>query len=150
MTGSTLADAPLLSLRRKARVVALQVLYEADGARHDPRRVLETRQREGPLSPSADAFAERLVEGVLRNQQEIDDKIATYAPSWPITQMAMVDKNLLRIAIYEILMGRETPAKVAINEAVELGKVYGSDSSPKFVNGVLGSVVESAGLARDN
>ena len=102
------------------------------------------------MSPSADAFAERLVEGVLRNQQEIDDKIATYAPSWPITQMAMVDKNLLRIAIYEILMGRETPAKVAINEAVELGKVYGSDSSPKFVNGVLGSVVESAGLARDN
>jgi N utilization substance protein B len=146
----SLAEAPVVSHRRKARVVAMQVLYESDGARHDPKRVLETRERLDPPHPSARDYARGLLQGVLDNLAIIDEKIARYAPSWPIEQMAMVDKNILRIAIYEVLISPTTPPKVAINEAVELGKVFGSDSSPKFVNGVLGSLMDDAGPDSDH
>ena len=95
------------------------------------------------MTPSARVFAHNLVEGVLNNQTEIDTIISDFAPSWPITQMAIVDRNILRMAIYEMILGGDTPPKVAINEAVELAKVFGSDSSPRFVNGVLGSVMET-------
>lgn len=89
-------------------------------------------------------FAKDLVHGVLANREEIDKIVSGFAPSWPIDQMAIVDKNILRIAVSEILMGKTTPPKVAVNEAVELAKTFGSDSSSKFVNGVLGSVMEMA------
>ncbi len=130
--------------RRKARAVALQVLYEIDGASHPEDQVLETRLASERVSESAEGFVRTLVRGVLENQDFIDDKIAGFAPAWPISQMALVDRNLLRIAIFEMVMMRgETPPKVAINEAVELAKVFGSDSSPRLVNGVLGSVMET-------
>ena len=122
--------------------MALQVLYEIDGARHDPHRALEQRLRDHSLSPAAEDFARKIIGGVLENRERIDTIISTYAPAWPIGQMAVVDRNILRVAIYEIVVGQGTPPKVAINEAVEMGKVFGSDSSPKFVNGVLGSVME--------
>lgn len=139
-----MVDTRLSTTRRKTRSIALQALYEADSVRHDPMAVLERRVEEESLSPSAEAFAHDLIRGVLQNQQEIDKLIATFAPSWPISQMAVVDRNILRIAIYEMMQGGETPPKVAINEAVELAKVFGSDSSFKFVNGVLGSLLETA------
>ena len=129
--------------RRKARAIALQVLYEIDGARHDRHRALERRLQEGAPSPSIVAFAGLIIDGVIESREEIDSIISTYAPTWPISQMAVVDRNLLRVAIFEMVVGHETPPKVAINEAVELGKVFGSDSSPKFVNGVLGSIMDS-------
>jgi len=132
--------------RRKARIAALQILYEVDGARHDPVLALENRLQEAPLSPTAEAFARKLIDGVLENRAEIDKIISTHAPAWPIIQMAMMDRSILRVALFEILMGGETPPKVAINEAVELGKLFGADSSPRFVNGVLGSVMKSAEL----
>ena len=128
--------------RRKARIAALQVLYELDGAKHDPVRALENRQIEASLSPAAEAYARKLIDGVLQSRTEIDRLISTYAPAWPISQMAMLDRNILRVAIFEILIGRDAPPRVAINEAVELGKVFGADSSPRFVNGVLGSLME--------
>jgi N utilization substance protein B len=137
-------------LRRKARVVALQVLYETDCASRDPVRALENGLQERPITPATEAFARSLIDGVLENRAEIDTKISAYAPSWPISQMAAVDRNILRVAIFEILFGGETPPKVAINEAVELGKVFGSDSSSRFVNGVLGAVMEAAGLESDS
>ena len=93
---------------------------------------------------SAEMFAHSIIDGVLDNREEIDKIIATYAVSWPIDQMAIVDRSILRMAIFEMVVGGETPPKVAINEAVELAKFFGSDSSPRFVNGVLGSVLESA------
>ena len=131
-------------------MVALQVLYEGDGARHDPMLAFENRRRDDELPASIQTYAGKLIEGVLDNRERIDTIISTYAPTWPINQMAIVDRNILRVAIFEIMMGEETPPKVAINEAVELGKVFGSDSSPKFVNGVLGSVMESAADKRDS
>jgi N utilization substance protein B len=83
------------------------------------------------------------VEGIVEQKAEIDNIIATHAPAWPIMQMAMVDRNLLRVAIYEMTVEDETPPKAAINEAVELAKIYGSNSSSRFVNGVLGSVMDA-------
>ena len=141
--------------RRKARVIAVQALYEVDGSGHEVGSVLETRIEEAGATPEADVFTRKLVCGVLANRREIDKIISTHAPNWPIEQMAMVDRNILRVAIYEILMADETPPKVAINEAVELGKIYGADRSPMFVNGVLGALMhqkeqyEPSGAASD-
>ena len=118
-----------------------------DSVRHDPTVVLERMVEEGHLSPSAEAFAHTLIKEMLDNRKEIDNIITRFAPSWPINQMATVDRNILRMAIYEMMLSGETPPRVAINEAVELAKAFGSDSSPKFVNGVLGSVMESAKLS---
>ena len=111
---------------------------------HDPSVVLDRRLSEESFQPSAEAFSRNLVVGVLANRDKFDETIARFAPSWPIIQMAVVDRNILRMAIYEMTVGGETPPKVAINEAVELAKVFGSESSPKFVNGVLGSVMKTA------
>jgi len=139
-----MVDSRALSTRRKTRAAALQALFEADAVRHDPKQTLDRRIEEHSLSPSAEVFAHQLVDGVLENKAEIDKINSTFAPSWPIDQMAIVDKNILRVAIYEMVLGGEAPPKVAINEAVELAKSFGSENSPKFVNGVLGSVMATA------
>ena len=127
--------------RRRARVLALQALYESDGAGHDPEKAVSKRLQDHSQPHAVEAFARKVVRGVLENLEEIDSIIERHAPAWPIRQMAAVDRNLLRVAIYELAIDEGTPSKVAINEAVEIGKVFGSDSSPKFVNGVLGSVL---------
>ena len=123
MNTAATADVRSHKDRRKARVAALQVLYEIDGARHDPGRVFESRSNESGLSRPSEEYARRLVEGFLENREEIDSTISTYAPTWPIRQIAMVDRNLLRLAVFEIVKDAETPPKVAINEAVEMGKI---------------------------
>ena len=119
------------------------MLYELDGARHKPERVLRERLQQGDTPDPVAKYARRLVEGIVEQKAEIDNIIATHAPAWPIMQMAMVDRNLLRVAIYEMTVEDETPPKAAINEAVELAKIYGSNSSSRFVNGVLGSVMDA-------
>ena len=133
--------------RRRTRAIALQVLYEIDSVAHDSANILDSRIEDMSLSPSAEGFARSLVEGILANLQSIDTTITEFAPSWPLSQMAIVDRNILRMAIYELLVSKETPHKVVINEAVELAKVFGTESSPKFVNGVLGSVMEESAKA---
>jgi N utilization substance protein B len=129
------------SSRRETRIAALQILCEVDTVRHDPSEVVERRVADDSFSPSSEFFLRQLSSGVLEKREEIDKIISEFAPSWPMGQMATVDRNLLRMAIYEMVMSDETPPKVAINEAVEMAKVFGSDSSPRFVNGVLGSVM---------
>jgi len=126
--------------RRRARGVAIQALYEVDCAGHPAEMVLETRLQDTPLAPAVAQFASKLVHGVLANQEKMDLLIGRYAPEWPVDQMAIVDRNVLRIAIFELVIDGDTPVKVAINEAVELAKIYGSDSSARFVNGVLGTL----------
>jgi N utilization substance protein B len=130
-----------MKVRHRARVVSLQALYEVDCAGHNPAAVLEQRLEEAELPEPGAAFARELVEGVSAHRDELDELIERYAPEWPVEQIAIVDRNVLRISIYEIMMSQETPTKVAINEAVELAKQFGSDSSGRFVNGVLGSLV---------
>jgi N utilization substance protein B len=126
--------------RRKARVAALQALYESDLSQHDPLPTLERLTEEESLTEQQAAFARELVVGVMEHRDSIDDVIRQAAPQWPVEQLSAVDRNILRLAIREILMNNGAPIRAAINEAVELAKSFGSDNSAKFVNGVLGSV----------
>jgi len=126
--------------RRKARIVALQILYEVDAIRRDVAAVLVRGLEEAELSAENKAFVSGLVHGVIRNKEKIDRTIREYAPAWPIEQIAIIDRNILRLAIFEILFDNGVSVKIAINEAVELAKKFGSNNSPRFVNGVLGSV----------
>jgi len=131
-----------VKIRHQARIVALQALYEIDCAQHAPAIVLERRLADTQLPKSAADFSRRLVNGVIEHQPVLDTFIHRHAPEWPLEQMAYIDRNVLRIAIFEFAVDGRTPVKVAINEAVELAKSFGSDSSPRFVNGVLGALVD--------
>jgi N utilization substance protein B len=126
--------------RRKARTIALQALYEIDSVGRDASVVVERLLEDGDLLEDNNIYVREVVEGVVRNRDKIDAGIRKFAPAWPLEQIALVDRNILRLAIFEILYDNKVPVKVAISEAVELAKVFGSDSSAKFVNGVLGSV----------
>jgi len=135
----------MTGLRRKARIIAIQALYELDYSAHKPKEVLARLIEEKALPDEAADFARSLVNGILRNKRDIDDVIRKFAPAFPINQIASIDRNILRLAIFEILFDNRVPVKAAINEAIELGKSFGSDSSQKFINGVLGSVVTDCG-----
>jgi len=126
--------------RRKARIIALKTLYELDSVGHGPGETLSRLLEEKPAPGDVVAFAQELVSGVLDHREEIDEVIRQKAPAWPLEQVAVVDRNILRLAIYEILIDNRVPVRAAINEAVELAKSFGGESSPKFVNGVLGSI----------
>lgn len=130
-----------MKIRHRARIAALEALFEIDCAGHNPTLVIERRIEEADLPESGATFAQELVLGVHAHREQIDALIGRYAPEWPVDQIAIIDRNVLRISIYELLMRQDTPTKVAINEAVELAKQFGSDSSGRFVNGVLGSLV---------
>jgi len=127
--------------RTRARGIALQALYEIDITGHPPGQVLEERLLDNALEESLENFTSQIVLGVLPIVHQLDTIIARHAPEWPLDQVAAIDRNILRIALWEIAVSKQTPIKVAINEAVELGKVFGSESTSRFVNGVLGSLV---------
>lgn len=133
-----------MKTRRRARRVTLETLYEYDLAEHPVGEVLQRRLQDNPMENAGVEFASQLVTGVIAYLPEIDKLIARYAPEWPLDQMAVIDRNILRVAIYEFLVLGETPVKVAINEAVELAKLYASDSAPRFINGVLGSLADQS------
>ena len=128
-----------VSTRRDTRILSLQILCEVDTVNHDVEIVLSQIRHNNEMSSKDDQFVCKLVNNVLENLQQLDNMIITYAPSWPINQMPVVDRNLLRMAIGEIEWVNSTPNKVVVNEAVEIAKIFGSDRSPSFVNGVLGS-----------
>lgn len=147
-----------VAMRRRARVAAFEALYEYDASGHDPEAALRRRLESAAASnePEGDDrasggtiavdtdYAYRLVRGVERNLPAIDRALAAAATAWPLEQMAKVDKAILRLAIYEILFDNGVPVRAAINEAVELAKLYGGESSPRFVNGVLGAIAAQA------
>ena len=125
--------------RRQARILAFKVVYEVDVAHHPPGEVLDRLLRADAADPKVEAYARELIGGVLRHRKELDETIQEHAPAWPLRQMAAVDRTILRLGLYESRYGRGmVPVKVAINEAIELAKLYGGESSPRFVNGVLG------------
>jgi transcription antitermination protein NusB len=126
--------------RHQARELVLQALYEMDVAGHESQQSLDRLIEEEGLPGPAAIFARVLLQGILDHRREIDAVIQKTAPLWPAEQLAPVDRNILRLAIREFLVDNLTPVRAAINEAVELAKAYGSDNSPRFVNGVLGSV----------
>lgn len=129
-----------MKARRRARAVALQALYEIDCAGHPAEEVTQQRLEDTPLPEDLSSFVQAVVQGVLAATPTLDALIQRYAPEWPLDQMAVIDRNILRMAIWEFAADRQTPIKVAINEAVELAKLYGSDSAARFVNGVLGAL----------
>jgi len=128
--------------RTRARSLALQVLYEVDIANHPPADIYKLRLEETPLSNELSDFARQIIFGVLPLRSSLDHIIAKYAPEWPLDQIAAIDRNILRMALWEFAVYHDTPVKVAINEAVELAKQFGSDSAPRFVNGVLGALAD--------
>ncbi len=131
--------------RRRARSLAFQTLYEVDMSGHRPADVLQRLAGELHIDFSVVASARDLVAGVGRHLADIDHRIARFAPAWPLSQMSAVDRTVLRLGIFEVIHNSTTiPVGVAINEAVELAKLYGSDNSARFVNGVLGRVASEA------
>ena len=129
--------------RTRARSLALQALFEIDLVNHPMGTVLKHRLEAASLEDRLVMFVQNIVQGVWPIHKELDQFIAEHAPEWPLDQVATIDRNILRIALWEFAVSGETPIKVAINEAVELAKTYGADSSPRFVNGVLGSLAEN-------
>ncbi len=126
--------------RTRARGTALQILYEIDLVGHQLGTTLKFRLDDANVEERLAEFVTQLVRGVWPMRTTLDEFIAAHAPEWPLDQVAIIDRNILRIALWEFAVSDETPIKVAINEAVELAKTYGSESSPRFVNGVLGSL----------
>jgi N utilization substance protein B len=134
--------------RTKARSIALQVLFEIDLVDHPLGIALKYRLEDSNLDERLSEFVRKIVQGVWPMCQQLDEFIADHAPEWPLDQVATIDRNILRIALWEFAVNGDTPIKVAINEAVEIAKTYGSDSSPRFVNGVLGSLASSENEVR--
>jgi len=126
--------------RTRARGIALQALYELDITNHPVGTVLQERASDSDLDDELNDFFRSIVLGVLPIRAELDHFIAAHAPEWPLDQVAVIDRNILRMALWEFALAEDIPLKVAINEAVELAKTYGSDSAPRFVNGVLGAL----------
>lgn len=126
--------------RRKARKTALQVLYESDCVGHAVAPILQRLDEEQSLSQENAAFVKELAAGVVDHIDQIDKFIERFAPSFPVSQISIIDRTILRIAIYEIVFHKKVSVQIAINEAVELAKMFGSSNSPRFINGVLGSV----------
>ncbi|MSP78756.1 MAG: transcription antitermination factor NusB [Dehalococcoidia bacterium] len=133
-----------LSPRRQARAIAVGVLYELDLVQHSATNALAWSVAPTQAPEETLQFARDLVDGVLAHTDALDKQIQQLAPAWPVAQLSPIDRNLLRLAIYEVTLASGTPPKAAINEAVELAKLYGSESSPRFINGVLGSIMDKA------
>jgi transcription antitermination protein NusB len=130
----------LVSEKHQARTLALQILFEVDLTGHVLNDVLRRYSEDLALPQPVRRYVERLVLGVDADRETIDSHIADAAPSFPVNQLPAVDRNILRVAIYELLAERDIPYKAVINEAIELAKLFGGDKSSRFVNGVLGTI----------
>lgn len=128
------------SQRHQARVLAMQMMFEADFSQRPPDEILARRVSEEEISAPVTEYGSYLLRGAWAHREEYDRMIARAAPSWPLEQMARVDHNILRLAMYEMLHSDQVPIRAAINEAVELAKEFGSDASRRFINGVLGTI----------
>jgi N utilization substance protein B len=135
----------IIQQRRHARRLAVQALFEIDSVGHLPGVVIDERLAADEPGEVAAHYLRWLVSGVVQHLPALNDLITKYAPEWPVDQLAIIDRNILRLALFEIGAAEaDAPPKVVINEAVELAKIFGSDSSPRFVNGVLGSALDEA------
>ncbi|MBU3645482.1 MAG: transcription antitermination factor NusB [Candidatus Nanopelagicaceae bacterium] len=129
-----------MSARSKARKAALDLLYEGDIRKTSPISILN--QRSGDLEFVIRDFTKELVQGVDENRRKIDELITTYSQGWDMDRMPVIDRNILRLAIYEILWSKDVPPAVAIDEAIELAQTLSTDDSSKYINGVLSKIIE--------
>jgi N utilization substance protein B len=139
----TIEHEPPSTERSMARRVALQALYEVDSAGHDVGEVLTNLLNHSAENRKVKGYLTRLATGIDRNKVQLDAVLQKYAPEWPIGQVAVIDRNILRIALYEMAVDIRTPVGVAIDEAIELAKLFGADNTPRFINGVLGSIADN-------
>ena len=128
--------------RRQSRILVLKALFENDKTKHNPHLIIERLVEVAPELGPSKSYAIELITNIICNMGQIDDTISKYAKAWPVPQIPSVDKNILRMAIQEIILDEQIPEKVAINEAIEIAKLYGTERSPKFINGVLGTILE--------
>jgi len=141
--------------RHLSRTLAMQTLYQWDFTGRDNKQIpeiLKYNKKEFAPDFEDEGFSKDIIDSVLKKQKEIDKLITKYAPEWPLEQITVVDRNVLRIGVYELKYDQNIPSKVAINEAIELAKTFGGESSGKFVNGVLGSIykdIEAAGEIKE-
>lgn len=135
--------------RSIARRIALQALYEIDSANHGVGEVITHNLGFSPDQRTVRNYIVHLVRGIVAKRFELDQVLQKYAPDWPINQVAVVDRNILRIALFELGVETRTPVSVAIDEAVELAKLYGAENTPRFVNGVLGAIAENLDAIRE-
>lgn len=142
--GEVIQHDPPTSERSLARRIALQILYEVDSAGHEVGSVMAVHLTARQVNRKVGRYVHRLVDGVIGNKAALDIAISQFAPEWPLDQMAIVDRNILRQAIFEFGIQTTTPIGVAIDEAVQLAKLFGAESSPGFVNGVLGALADDA------
>jgi N utilization substance protein B len=127
--------------RRLARELAMKTLFAHEFSQNNPEEILPQLCEEMQASFDAQRFSESLVQGVIANQSFLDKIIKTYAVEWDLERIAFVDKNIMRIALYEIIFSENTPVAVAINEAIEIAKIYSGHEAPRFINGILGKVI---------
>lgn len=129
--------------RRKARETALKTLYSLDLSGADTHSPLTLHDANEEASAETLAFAEELVKGVITNQEEIDSIITSFSSNWKISRMAVIDRNILRIGIFELKWRPDIPARVTLNETIEIGKQFGTEESGSFINGILDKVAKS-------
>lgn len=132
---------------RKAREVALQVLYEIDFLKIDPREAVRLYWENFDAPKNVQKFSSRLIEGTIENQREIDELISSCSENWTIGRMSRVDRNILRLAVFELLHCQDIPPKVTLNEAIDLGKDFGSENSGSFINGILDALYAKLRIA---
>lgn len=132
-----------MGARRKSRELALQALYQIDMARTKPEAALTKVLEKGDNAGEVQLFAEKLVHGTAAKREQIDRALEAVSENWSLYRMAILDRNILRLAVYEILFCEEIPAAVTINEAVEIAKRYGDENSPAFINGILDRIAKS-------
>ena len=129
--------------RKRARRAAIQALFEIDSVNHAPGVVVDEHLSHGELNEEGSRYFRWLVSGVVTNASELDTQIHRYAPEWPVDQLAIIDRNLLRLSLFELDAAEtDAPPKVVINEAVELGKELGTSSSASFINGVMHAIAQ--------
>ena len=131
----------MASYRHLARTCVMQTIFELEFNGGEPEKILDRVLNEFAPKLTEVDFAKETLKGVLKHQKNIEEIISKHAPQWPIDKIARIDRSILEIGVYEILYSKEVPDVVSINEAIEIAKHYGDDNSPKFINGVLSSIM---------
>jgi N utilization substance protein B len=136
-----------MGARRKARELALQMLYQFDLSSNPPQQIVDTFEELQKSKPNTREFATKIFHGTIENLEKIDEMIAAQADNWRISRMAVVDRNIIRMSIYELLNETDTPKLVIIDEAIEIGKKFGTQKSSQFINGILDGILKRYNLA---
>jgi N utilization substance protein B len=137
----------IMGARRKARELALQMLYQHDLSGNTPDTIVSTFEDLQKSKPNTREFATKIFKGTVDNLEKIDEMIAQQADNWRLSRMAVVDRNIIRMSIYEFLHEEDTPKLVIIDEAIEIGKKFGTQKSSQFINGILDGILKRYNLA---